>query len=142
MAEIILKGHKVTGGRAEGEALVSKELLSFLGGVDPKTGLVTEKGHELEGVCVEGKILVFPSGKGSSSGAWQLCELAYNKQAPKGIINVKADPVIAVGAIMSNIPMVDRLDQDPLQVIRTGDWVEVDADNGTVRVKPKQSTSK
>lgn len=134
MNEIIIKGHKVTGGKAEGEAIVSKALISFLGGVDPKTGIVTEKGHDLEGQSVTGKILIFPSGKGSSSGAWQLFETAYNKKAPKGIINVKADPIIAAGAVMSNIPMMDRLQQDPIQVIKTGDWVKVDADQGIVTV--------
>lgn len=137
MSEIILKGHKVSKGKAQGEALVSQSPVSFLGGINPETGLVVEKGHEIEGRNVSGKILIFPVGKGSTAGSFQLYELAYYKNAPKAIINLRADPVVAIGAIISNIPMVDELDKNPLEMIKTGDFVEVDADQGIVRVKPK-----
>jgi predicted aconitase with swiveling domain len=139
MEEMILKGHKVSKGKAEGEALVSKSPISFMGGVNPETGLIVEKGHELEGMSVSGKILIFPTGKGSTGGSFQLYELAYCKKAPKAIINVRVDPVVAVGAIISNIPVVDQLDKNPLEVIQTGDLVEVDADEGIVKVKSKSS---
>lgn len=139
MTEIILKGHRVSRGKAQGEALVSQSPVSFLGGVDPETGLVAEKGHEIEGKNVSGKVLIFPVGKGSTAGSYQLYELAYCKNAPKAIINLRADPIVTIGAIISNIPMVDQLDRNPLEVIKTGDFVEVDADQGIVRVKPKSS---
>jgi uncharacterized protein len=135
MKEIILKGHKVSKGRAQGEALVSRSPISFLGSVNPETGLVVERGHELDGKSVSDKILIFPIGKGSTAGSYQLYELACNKKAPKAIINIQADPVIAAGAIISNIPMVDQLEQNPLDLIKTGDFIEVDADQGIVRVK-------
>ncbi len=138
MAEMILKAHKVAKGKAAGEALVSKSPVSFLGGINPETGLVVEKGHEIEGKSVSGKILVFPVGKGSTAGSFQVYELACCKKAPRAIINLRADPVIAVGAIISDIPMVDRLDKDPIEVIKTGDFVEVDADQGIVKVKSTQ----
>lgn len=138
MTEIILKGHKVSKGKAEGEALVSHEPISFLGGVDPQTGLLREKKHELEGVSLAGKILVFPVGKGSTGGSSQLHEMARCKTAPKGIINLRADAIIAVGAIVSDIPMIDRLDGNPIELIKTGDYVELDADQGIVKVKSKQ----
>jgi len=136
MDEIILKGHKVAKGKAEGEALVSHEPMSFMGGVDPETGLVTDKGHELEGVSLAGKILVFPVEKGSTAGSTKLYEMVRCKTAPKGIINLRAKSIVAVGAIISNIPMVDRLDGNPLELIKTGDYVELDADNGIVKVRP------
>ena len=136
MAEIILKGHKVAKGKAEGKALVSHEPMSFMGGVDPETGLVVDKGHELEGVSLAGKILVFPVEKGSTAGSAKLYEMVRCKTAPKGIINLRAKSIVAVGAIISNIPMVDRLDGNPLELIKTGDYVELDADNGIVKVKP------
>ncbi len=63
--------------------------------------------------------------------------LAYNKKAPKAIINIQADPIVTVGAIISNISMVDKLEENPLEIIKTGDTVEVDADRGIVRVSPK-----
>ncbi len=137
MAEMILKAHKVAKGKAAGEALVSKAPVSFLGGINPETGFVVEKGHEIEGKNVSGKVLVFPVGKGSTAGSFQVYELAYCKNAPKAIINLRADPVVAIGAIISNIPMVDQLEKNPLDVIKTGDFVEVDADRGIVSVKPK-----
>jgi predicted aconitase with swiveling domain len=135
MAEIILKGHKVAKGKAEGEALVSNEPISFLGGVNPETGVVVEKNHMLEGLNITGKILVFPLEKGSAAGSFVLYEMLRNETAPRGIINLRADPVITVGAIISNIPMVDRLDGDPIKLIKTGDHVELDADRGIVKVR-------
>ena len=135
MSEIILKGHKVAKGKAEGEALVSKSPISFMGGVNPETGVVVEKGHELEGVCIADKIFVFPYGKGSTAGSYQLYELTYTKKAPKALVNLRADPIVVTGAIMGNIPMIDRVEPNPLEVIKTGDIVEVNADQGIVRVK-------
>ena len=135
--EIILRGHKVSNGKSTGEALVSQFPISFFGGVNPETGLIVEKEHELKGSSISGKVLVFPTGKGSTAGSYQLYELTISKKAPSAIINIKADPVVAAGAIISGIPMVDRLDQHPIEVIQTGDLVEVDADQGVVRVKSK-----
>lgn len=134
MSQLILKGHKIAKGKARGKAIVSRSPLSFMGGVNPETGLVVEKGHELEGVSISDKILIFPTGKGSTLGSYQLYEMTIWKKAPKAIINLRADPIVAVGAIIGNIPMVDKLDQNPLEVIMTGDLTEVDADQGIVRV--------
>ena len=134
MSQLILKGHKIAKGKARGKAIVSRSPISFMGGVNPETGLVVEKGHELEGVSISDKILIFPTGKGSTLGSYQLYEMTIWKKAPKAIINVRADPIVAVGAIMGNIPMVDKLDRNPLEVIMTGDLTEVDADQGIVRV--------
>ena len=135
MREIVLKGHKVSRGKAEGEALVCQSPISFMHGVNPETGIIVEKAHELEGESITDKVLIFPFGKGSTAGSYQIYELSICNKAPKAIINLRADPVIAVGAIMSNIPMVDRLDENPLKKIQSGDLVEVDADTGVVIVK-------
>jgi len=137
MAEIVIKGCRVAKGRARGEALVSQSPLSFRGGVDEQTGVVVEKGHELEGVSICGKVLVFPVGKGSTVGSFQLLELKTNGKAPKAIINLRADPIVTLGAIVSDIPMVDRLARNPLELIKTGDLVEVDADRGLVKIVSK-----
>ena len=112
----------VKAGQATGEALVSPDPIGFLGGVDPDTGVVIEVGHPLEGRCVAGRVLVFPTGKGSTVGSYTLYRLARAHLAPAAIVNAEADPVVAVGAIISDIPMVDRVD---ISCIRTGDWVEV-----------------
>jgi len=115
-------GRVVKAGHAEGEALVSPEPIGFLGGVDPDTGVVIEAGHPLEGQCVAGRVLVFPTGKGSTVGSYTLYQLARNGLAPAAIINAEADPVVAVGAIIAEITMVDQVD---ISHIHTGDWVEV-----------------
>lgn len=139
MTEIILKGHKVAKGKAQGEALVSKSPISFLGGVNSETGIIVEQGHELEGMSVADKILIFPIGKGSTGGSYKIYELACNNKAPRAMINLRADPVVAVGAIMGSIPMMDKPEQNPLEIIKTGDFVEVDADQGIVRARSKSS---
>jgi predicted aconitase with swiveling domain len=112
----------VKAGQAAGEALVSPDPIGFLGGVDPDTGAVIEAGHPLEGQCVAGRVLVFPTGKGSTVGSYTIYRLARAGLAPAAIVNTEADPVVAVGAIISDIPMVDQVD---IARIHTGDWVEV-----------------
>ncbi len=129
-----LRGRKVVKGKAAGPALVTQERISFMGGVDPATGLVSEKGHQIEGQCMAGCVLVYPTGKGSTGGSNRLYDMVSRGTGPVALINVKAEAVSTIGAIMAEIPVVDRLNQDPTQVIKTGDWVEVDADNGLVRI--------
>ena len=135
--KIILKGRKIIGGMAEGEAVVSKQPVSFLGGVNPDKGMVVERGHDAEGQCITGKIFVFPHGKGSTGGPYIIYAMAKRKTGPVGMINVEAESIIAVGAAMGNIPMVDRLDQNPLDVIATGDHVKIDGDQGLVEITKK-----
>lgn len=128
-------GRKIAGGKAEGEALVSSEAITFLGGVDPETGVVVESGHELEGESLSGRILVFPRGKGSTVGVYTIYGMKKRGCAPAGIINVKSESVIATGAIISGIPMLDSLESDPLSIIKTGDNIKIDADEGYVEVE-------
>jgi len=135
--KIMLRGRKVIGGSAEGEAVVTKEPVSFLGGVNPDKGVVVERGHELEGQSITGKIFVFPHGKGSTAGPYIIYAMAKRKTAPVAMINVEAEPIIAVGAAMGNIPLVDRLDKNPLEVIATGDHVKIDGDQGIVEITKK-----
>jgi predicted aconitase with swiveling domain len=136
--KIILKGRKVIGGVAEGEAVVTKEPVSFLGGVNPDKGMVVERGHELEGKSITGKIFVFPHGKGSTAGPYIIYAMAKRKTAPAAMINVEAEPIIAVGAAMGNIPLVDRLDRNPLEAIATGDQVRIDGERGVVEIIKKE----
>lgn len=126
-----VKGRSISKGSATGPALVSKDAISFLGGVDPKTGDVIEKGHALYGKNVKGAVLIFPGGKGSTVGSYVLYQLKKNGVAPAAIINVKSEPIVAVGAIISGIPMVDSLESDPL-AIPEGQKVTVNGTDGTV----------
>ncbi|MFH1087959.1 MAG: DUF126 domain-containing protein [Chloroflexota bacterium] len=136
MKEIVLKGHG-TKGVAEGEALVIKDALSFMSGVNLATGVILEKKLESRGQDVGGKILVFPSGKGTTTDPYALYLLMRGGKAPRAIINVEANPVTAAGAIMCRLPIMHRLNRNPLEVIETGDFVRVDGEKGTVTVTKK-----
>lgn len=126
-----MKGRMISPGKARGEALVSKEPMGFYGGIDPKTGIVIEKGHELEGKCVKGKILVFPQGKGSTVGSYVIYGMKRNGVAPAAIVNKETETIVATGVILAGIPCVDGIDIDK---IKTGDKLIVNADEAIVEV--------
>ncbi|MCR4335632.1 MAG: DUF126 domain-containing protein [archaeon] len=126
-----LKGRKIFKGKANGEAIVTNEGISFYGGVDPDTGIVAEVGHPLEGKSIAGKILVFPQGKGSTVGSYILYRLKKNKKAPLAIVNKECETIVAVGAIISEIPCVDKIDIDK---IKDGAKLEIDAEKGIVKI--------
>jgi predicted aconitase with swiveling domain len=129
MKRVELCGRAVKAGSAAGLALVSAEPIGFLGGVDPETGIVVEPGHPLEGQSVSGRVLVFPTGKGSTVGSYTLYRMAKAGAAPAAIINAESEAIVAVGAIISGIPMVDRVD---IARIQTGDRVSVSGERVTV----------
>jgi len=106
----VIHGRAVVQGNAEGVALVSDRPISFLGGIDPESSKIIERGHPLEGQPVAGRVLVFPTGKGSTVGSYVLYRLAKAGLAPCAIINANSEPIVAVGALISGIPMVDRVD--------------------------------
>ncbi len=109
--------------------MVSKEPVGFYGGIDPKTGVVIEKGHELEGKNVKDTILVFPCGKGSTVGSYVIYGLKKNGVAPKAIVNKETETIVATGVILAGIPCVDGID---IERIKTGDKLRVNADKGIV----------
>jgi predicted aconitase with swiveling domain len=124
-----MKGRTIYPGSVEGEAIVSKEPIGFYGGIDAKTGIVIEKGHELEGQNVKDKILVFPNGKGSTVGSYVIYGLKKNGVGPKAIVNKETETIVATGVILAGIPCVDNIDIDQ---IKTGDKLKVNADEGIV----------
>ena len=123
------QGRKIYAGSAEGEALVTKMGISFYGGVDPDSGIIVERGHELEGQSIAGKILVFPSGKGSTVGSYTLYRLKVNGIAPAAIVNAECETITAVGCIISEIPCVDHI---PIDQLKTGAKLIVDGEQATV----------
>jgi predicted aconitase with swiveling domain len=131
---ITLRGRRIVGGCAEGEALVTHQTISGWGGIDPMTGTIIETRHELRGQSFKDKVLVFPGAKGSSgwSAAFHMTRLTNS--APKAMIFNIMSTKIALGAVVTRAPSVTNLDQDPLTVIETGDWVKVDGDRGIVEV--------
>ena len=123
---MILQGRTIYQGEAMGQALVTAQGISFFGGVDPETGVVVERGHELEGQRIAGKVLVFPSGKGSTVGSYTLYRLKHNGLAPAAIINAVCETITAVGCIISEIPCVDQI---AIEQIPSGVQIRIDGGN-------------
>lgn len=123
------QGRKICSGQATGEALVSSMGISFFGGVDPESGMVVERGHELQGLSIAGKVLVFPSGKGSTVGSYTLYRLQRGGKAPLAIINAECETITAVGCIIAEIPCVDQI---PIDELQSGMRVVVDGERGIV----------
>jgi predicted aconitase with swiveling domain len=132
------KGHIINGGKAEGEAIVLDVPFSLIGDFDPNTGRILIKGHRLEGENLAGKVLICPTGKGGTIAPFVAYEAKSMGNAPAAIICKKAEPIIALSAITIDIPMIDKPDKNPLEVIKTGDYVEVDGDRGVIEVKSKR----
>lgn len=130
-----IRGRTISRGIARGKAIVTREAITFLGGVDPKSGVVVERGHELEGQKIASKILVFPRGKGSTVGSYVLYQMKKNRKAPAGIINLRAEQVVATGAIISGIPMLDSLEKNPFEFLKNGMRVIINADEGYIETK-------
>lgn len=126
---MLIKGRGISKGRGEGPLLVSPAPLSFLSGVDPATGIIVEKGHPLQGRCIAGKVLAFPYGKGSTVGSYVIYALSRNGHAPAAIINTEAESIIATGAIIGKIPMIDHI-EIPMDRLRNGVHVVVDGEAG------------
>ncbi len=133
-----ISGRGVIEGTAKAEAIVSTQPFGFFGGVNPSTGLVIDKRHELYGQNIKGKVLVYPEGRGSTVGAAVVLEIVRTGCAPAAIINRKIETITAAGGLMAkkfynkDMPMVDRLSEDPIKAIKTGDIVEVNGTTGEV----------
>ncbi len=128
---MILHGRTIHPGQARGQALVSAQGISFFGGVDPESGIVVERGHALEGQSIAGKVLVFPTGKGSTVGSYTLYRLKANGKAPLAILNLECETITAVGCIIAEIPCLDHL---PIELLKSGQALAVDAQAGTVEI--------
>lgn len=137
---VIVRGRGISSGLAKGTAIVTKQPFMFAHGIDVVTGTIIDERHELCGKSIAGKVFVFPHGKGSTTGSAWILENLRRRHGPIAIINLNAEPIIAAGAIMARIffgievPIVDRLEKNPLEIIETGDHVDVNGNTGTVEI--------
>jgi predicted aconitase with swiveling domain len=135
----MIRGRCVVPGKAEGEIVVSSLPISFWGGVDPSTGRVNDSRHPLFGTSVSGKILAFPFGKGSSTGSLIILELARIGRAPAAIVNIRTEPILATGPIVSrhfygkSIPVL-TLDEASFRELETGVYARIDAEKGWIEM--------
>lgn len=138
-----ITGRGVIEGVVKGEAIVSNQPFGFFGGVNPATGVVIDKWHELYGQNISGKVMVYPEGRGSTVGAAIILELTRTNNAPAAIINTKIETITAAGGLLAkkfydkDIPMIDRPSEDPVKAIKTGDIVEVNGTTGEITVYSK-----
>ncbi|OUJ18662.1 Swiveling domain associated with putative aconitase [Methanonatronarchaeum thermophilum] len=131
-----IKGRGITKGQAHGEILKTNQEISFLGGVDPNTSKITDPNHELLGQKIKNKILVFPGGKGSTVGSYVIYQLKKNNKAPKAIINIETEPIVAVGAVISKIPLIDQIN---IQKIPNKGKAKINANKGTIETNQNQN---
>jgi predicted aconitase with swiveling domain len=149
MTNIRIKCVPVSHGISRGEALVTRQPLCFYDSLDPKSGCVVNRRHDLYGKNVSGKILIFPRGIGSSTSAATILEASRCNKAPNAIVNLETEPIIAVGAILSErmyrriIPVVHRPETNPADLIKTRDLIEVNANVGLIELlKRSQNLNK
>jgi predicted aconitase with swiveling domain len=131
---MIIRGRAISKGIGKGDVLISKDPISFLGGVDAKTGIITDKENSAFGKSVAGKVLVFPRGKGSTVGSYVLLQLKKNGVAPAAIINLETETIVAIGAIISGIPLVDKLEKDPYSILKDGQKIAVNGNEGKIEI--------
>jgi Uncharacterized conserved protein len=129
-----INGRIIARGQAAGKVLMTKDPISFLGNVNPETGEVVDPNHELFGKSIKDMILVFPQGKGSTVGSYVIYQLKKNNAAPAAIINLECEPIVAVGAIISAIPMIDKLEQNPYEILKDGDEITVNSAEGFIEI--------
>jgi predicted aconitase with swiveling domain len=134
MEKIILKGRSVVGGVAEGEALATTEYISGWGGINPLTGTIIDVRSAFYGASFKGKVLVFSGAKGSSGWSSAFHQTRLNGNSPAAMVFTVTNSKVALGSAVTRVPAVTDLDQDPTKIIKTGDWVKVDGDNGIVEI--------
>jgi len=136
--ERVLKAKVLVGRQAEGSATVSKEPLSLWGGLCPRTGEIIDRRHDLAGQIVAGRVLLLPSGRGSSTSSATLMESIKAGVAPAAIITMKTDPILALGSIVSDelyhraIPIL-VLNISDFESLKQDDHITIEPD-GTVKV--------
>lgn len=143
MSDIILKGKVVHPGFFRGEAIVSRRGFGFFRAIDPVTGIVRDKRNELCGQNIAGRVLVFPEGRGSTSGSMMIAELARRGTHFKALVNRKTESILATGIILADkffgkvIPAIHDFEIDPIELIETGDIITVNGNTGEVGVRKR-----
>jgi uncharacterized protein len=134
MSVKVIKGRGAIPGVAEGIAMVSRETIQGWSGLDDKTGLVIEKGHPFEGMSIKGSVLILSGGKGSNGWSCHFHAARVRGIGPAAFVFPRIDSRTGVAAVVTGVPTITDLEEDPFDVIRTGDLVRVDGNRGTVEI--------
>jgi predicted aconitase with swiveling domain len=127
-----MKGRIINGGNASGEALVLDVPFSFIGDFDPETGNITILNHPLFGKSLANKILVCPTGKGGTIAPFIAYQAKKKGNAPAAILCKKVEPILCESALAIDIPILDSLSEDPIQLIKTGQFISIESDEVSV----------
>jgi len=114
-------------GKVQGVVLKSEKPINFLGTVDKKTGIISDKTHDLFGKSIKDIILVFPSGVGSSVGAYTIYSIKSNNTAPLAMICKKVDLTVVTGCALANIPLI--ISDEEFSSIKNGMKISLDTDS-------------
>lgn len=135
MSEVpVIKVARALGKTVRGEALVSKEGFSPRYDLDRTTGLISKIGHALEGASIRDKIMIIPTAKGGVAAGWAFADIAEKGFALKALVFGKLNPVMVQGAVFAGLSITEGWSPDALEVIRTGDIIEVDPSMREIRV--------
>jgi predicted aconitase with swiveling domain len=136
----VLKGKGYTDGIVEAEAIVSQKPFGFWQGIDTETGIVKDARHDLYGQSIQGKVFIYPYGRGSTANSGVFVDAIRNRMAPAALVNLKTEPMIIIGAVLAEecyqvkVPVLDQLDPDPIETVKSGDIVRVDGKAGTLEI--------
>jgi predicted aconitase with swiveling domain len=144
MSEVLLTINvkRAFGSPVEGEALVSEEGFSPRYDLDRWSGLITKPGHKLEGLNIRDKILFFPSAKGGIAAGWAFFDIRHKGLAPKALIFGVTNPVMVQGAVFADIPITEGWSPNPIECIKTGDFVRVDPPRKVIELLRRHSPSR
>ncbi|HVC53656.1 MAG TPA: DUF126 domain-containing protein [Stellaceae bacterium] len=136
---ITLKCHRGIGPAVTGTALVAKDNFSARYDLDRKAGVFSRPSHALAGQTYRGRILVLDQAKGGVATAWMLHEMKARDVVPLALVFNRVNPILAQGAALGAVTMVDRFDGDVTDLIRTGDTLRIDPEAGTVEILNRES---
>ena len=118
-----------------GKALATDVPITYLGYVNPDTGVIEEPGHPLEGVAIEDTVLIYPKGSGSTVAPFVLMGLVYTGRGPKAIVNRDVCPLTLPAASLLDVPYAHGFDNDPTLEVNTGDEVSMALSDGAVTLR-------
>lgn len=116
----------------EAEIVLSKDTFSIRYDMDRETGVISRRGHALEGQSLAGKIVYFPAVQGGVAAGWAFLALVHRRVAPAGILFGRTNPVMIQGLVLAGIPTMHRVSPDPFTVFKTGDRVRMSPSRGVV----------
>ncbi len=139
MSPVILTGPPGFGPDVEGELVLSRDTFSIRYDMDRETGVISRRGHALEGQSLRGKIVYFPAVQGGVAAGWAFLALVHRQVAPAGLLFGRTNPVMIQGLVLAGIPVMHKVQPDPFSVFASGDRVRMSPKRGVVELVSARS---